>query len=157
MSVDLFGRGFYNLQDNSSTSELPAVSNLDNGSILKVIDGNWGKASESIELPVVSSSDNGSVLQVVGGTWSKSTSISSNVTQITPNPTMTSDNTTLDGLLYKTSASSVYTVLNAFAWKAFKMHIKLQQMIVGYLMLVELLILGYKCNIQKLLLSMDLI
>ena len=125
MSVDLFGRSFYRLQADddisvTTTTALPDVTDADNGSILKVIDGIWNKSTESIELPSVTSSDNGSVLQVVGGNWSKSTSISSAVTQITPNPTMTSDATIIDGLLYRTSASSVYTILNTFVWKAFK-------------------------------------
>lgn len=48
---------------------LPAVTASDNGKILKVSDGTWGKGDEITELPEVTSADDGKVLKVVDGVW----------------------------------------------------------------------------------------
>lgn len=52
-------------------SSLPEVTGADNGDILKVVSGEWAKATPSTELPVVSATDNGDVLTVVEGAWAK--------------------------------------------------------------------------------------
>lgn len=51
-----------------STIELPAVSGSDNGKVLKVIEGAWGKGTDEA-LPEVTADDNGKVLMVVNGEW----------------------------------------------------------------------------------------
>lgn len=55
-----------------STIELPAVSDTDNGKVLKVIEGAWGKGTDEA-LPEVTADDNGKVLKVVEGAWTKGT------------------------------------------------------------------------------------
>lgn len=50
---------------------LPKVTNLDNGKLLTVINGVWGKASAPSSLPAVSAANNGDVLTVVEGEWAK--------------------------------------------------------------------------------------
>lgn len=52
-----------------SVGAIPSVSSIDNGKVLKVVNGAWSKANETVELPAVTSSDNGKVLQVVNGVW----------------------------------------------------------------------------------------
>lgn len=53
-----------------SVTELPEVSGADNGSILKVSGGKWGKGSETVELPAVTSENAGQVLMVnAEGQW----------------------------------------------------------------------------------------
>lgn len=47
---------------------LPTPTELDNGKVLKIIDGEWVKAEEA-ELPAVTDTDNGKVLKVVAGQW----------------------------------------------------------------------------------------
>lgn len=55
-----------------SLIELPVVSSTDNGKVLKVISGKWGKGEITKELPTVSNTDNGKILAVSNGVWSKS-------------------------------------------------------------------------------------
>ena len=51
-------------------TELPEVSASDNGSVLKVSGGKWGKGSETVELPAVTSENAGQVLMVnAEGQW----------------------------------------------------------------------------------------
>ena len=52
-------------------SELPAVTSDDNGDVLTVVEGAWGKADPPAALPSVTSDDNGDVLTVVSGAWAK--------------------------------------------------------------------------------------
>lgn len=54
-----------------SSIELPLVTTEDNGDVLKVIEGAWGKGKIPTELPEVTSEDNGNVLAVVEGAWAK--------------------------------------------------------------------------------------
>lgn len=53
------------LKESGATSELPAVSEDDNGSILTVVDGAWDKAEASGGLPPVTGNDADKVLKVV--------------------------------------------------------------------------------------------
>ncbi len=50
---------------------VPKVDDIDNGKVLKVIDGEWqpGEDVSGDNLPPVSSLDNGKVLKVVSGEW----------------------------------------------------------------------------------------
>jgi hypothetical protein len=48
---------------------IPDANSDSNGKILKVVNGKWAKANETIELPVVTSDDNGKILKVVDGVW----------------------------------------------------------------------------------------
>lgn len=51
---------------------LPAVSALDNGDVLTVVEGKWQDAAPSAGgLPAVTAADNGDVLTVVDGAWNK--------------------------------------------------------------------------------------
>ena len=52
-------------------SSLPSVTSSDNGDVLGVVDGAWGKMEAPSGLPEVSSTDNGDVLTVVDGEWAK--------------------------------------------------------------------------------------
>lgn len=52
-------------------SSLPAVTSADNGDLLGVVEGAWGKVDPPAELPAVSSTDNGSLLGVSDGAWAK--------------------------------------------------------------------------------------
>ena len=52
-------------------SELPEVTSADNGKVLGVVEGAWGKADAPNELPSVTSADNGKILGVVEGAWGK--------------------------------------------------------------------------------------
>lgn len=65
----------------SSTIELPAVDAEDNGKVLKVANGKWGKGTDE-SLPPVTASDNGSVLSVVDGAWAKSFNLYDNGTNL---------------------------------------------------------------------------
>lgn len=53
--------------DPPTPHELPAVSAADNGKLLGVSSGKWGKVSAPSELPAYTSSDNGKVLKVNSG------------------------------------------------------------------------------------------
>ena len=54
--------------------ELPAVTGLDNGNVLTVVEGAWAKASIPSQLPAVTPEDAGSVLKVnESGVWAKGT------------------------------------------------------------------------------------
>lgn len=56
-----------------STVELPAVSGADNGKVLKVIEGAWGKGTDE-SLPAVTSEDAGKILGVTEqGVWAPET------------------------------------------------------------------------------------
>lgn len=55
-----------------SSIELPAVDAKDNGKVLKVANGKWGKGTDE-SLPEVSTEDNGDFLRVVNGKWAKDT------------------------------------------------------------------------------------
>lgn len=56
------------LEENGS--ELPAVDTDDNGKVLTVVEGAWGKATIPSQLPSVSGSDVGKVLMVdESGKW----------------------------------------------------------------------------------------
>lgn len=55
----------------NAPTELPSVSASDNGKVLTVSNGAWGKAAVPTELPSVSTSDNGKILQVSSGAWAK--------------------------------------------------------------------------------------
>lgn len=59
------------IEDIVGSKELPAVTSEDNGDILAVVNGAWGKATPESDLPAVTSEDNGSVLQVINGEWNK--------------------------------------------------------------------------------------
>lgn len=51
---------------------LPEPTNLDNGKVLKIINGAWVKANDDVgeaELPSTTADDNGKVLKVVDGQW----------------------------------------------------------------------------------------
>lgn len=52
-------------------AELPAVSSTDNGSLLGVSDGAWAKVAAPTELPAVTGADNGDLLGVSSGAWAK--------------------------------------------------------------------------------------
>ena len=53
-----------------SVTELPAVSAIDNGKVLMVVDGKWAAAAIPSQLPAVTSSDSGKVLTVSAqGAW----------------------------------------------------------------------------------------
>lgn len=54
-------------------SSLPDVTADDNGDVLTVVEGEWGKAAPTKELPTVTSSDNGDILGVTDGAWGKVT------------------------------------------------------------------------------------
>ena len=59
-------------QIEAGSTELPAVTDVDEGKILAVnASGKWDKADAPTELPEVSASDNGDVLTVVEGAWAK--------------------------------------------------------------------------------------
>ena len=65
------------VQKIKSATELPDVSDVDDGDVLTVVDGEWAKAEPSgggSSLPSVSSTDNGDVLTVVNGAWDKAAS-----------------------------------------------------------------------------------
>lgn len=49
-------------------SGLPDVSDVDNGKVLKVVNGVWALVYPN-ELPPVTSADNGKILKVVNGAW----------------------------------------------------------------------------------------
>ncbi len=94
-----------------TTIELPAVSDTDNGKVLKVIEGEWAKGTDEslpavtaedagkilgvteqgewapetapTELPAVSASDNGSILNVVDGAWAKGLKLKSGEATVT--------------------------------------------------------------------------
>ena len=53
----------------SSSSDLPEVTEENNGQILGVVDGSWAVTDAPSGLPEVSSTDNGKVLTVTDGTW----------------------------------------------------------------------------------------
>lgn len=55
----------------NAPTELPSVSASDNGKVLTVANGAWGKAAVPTELPAVTATDNGRVLQVTNGAWAK--------------------------------------------------------------------------------------
>lgn len=55
--------------EESSGSVLPSVSGTDNGSVLKVISGEWKKGDETVELPAVTAENNGAILKVADGAW----------------------------------------------------------------------------------------
>lgn len=61
------------LVTSGATSELPAVKNTDNGSVLTVVSGKWAKAAVPTELPAVSATENGKVLKVIDGAWAVGT------------------------------------------------------------------------------------
>lgn len=50
-------------------SDLPDVTAADNGKLLGVDGGEWGKVDPPSELPAVTASDNGKVLGVADGAW----------------------------------------------------------------------------------------
>ena len=51
-------------------SNLPAVTGADNGKVLMVAEGEWGKAALPAELPAVTAADVGKVLTVdAEGNW----------------------------------------------------------------------------------------
>ena len=51
-------------------TELPAVDSGDNGAVLKVSGGKWGKGAETVELPAVTAENAGQVLMVnAQGQW----------------------------------------------------------------------------------------
>ena len=52
-------------------SDLPEVTDADNGDVLTVVEGVWAKADPPSGLPAVTSSDNGDVLTVQSGAWAK--------------------------------------------------------------------------------------
>ena len=59
------------LIQSGATAELPKVSAADNGDVLSVVNGAWGKAALPKELPTVSSSNSGEALCVnSSGKWS---------------------------------------------------------------------------------------
>lgn len=66
-----------------SDESLPDVTASDNGKVLKVANGEWGAGEEEKELPDVTASDNGSILSVVDGAWAKGLTIKS--VQVTAN------------------------------------------------------------------------
>ena len=56
----------------STSTGLPEVTASDNGSVLKVVEGAWAKATDAVgepELPTVTASNNGAVLKVADGAW----------------------------------------------------------------------------------------
>lgn len=57
--------------DNAIAAALPEVSASDNGKLMGVSGGQWGKVDPPTELPAVSAADNGKVLGVSGGQWGK--------------------------------------------------------------------------------------
>lgn len=59
------------LEKNAGASRLPDVSTSDNGDVLTVVEGAWGKAAIPSQLPSVTGADNGNVLGVVEGAWAK--------------------------------------------------------------------------------------
>lgn len=59
------------LEKNADSSRLPDVTTSDNGDVLTVVEGAWGKAAIPSQLPTVTGADNGNVLGVVEGAWSK--------------------------------------------------------------------------------------
>lgn len=64
-------------QAGHGTGGLPEVTSEDNGDVLSVVNGAWGKAAPADELPPVTAEDNGDVLSVVDGAWAKSPAPSS--------------------------------------------------------------------------------
>ena len=84
----------------ANVTELPAVDGNDNGKVLKVSGGKWGKGDETVELPAVTGSDNGKVLMVVEGQWMPA-NIPSQLPAVTD-----------------TDAGKVLTVDNSGAWAA---------------------------------------
>lgn len=59
------------LEKNAGASALPDVTTSDNGDVLTVVEGAWGKAAIPSQLPSVTGADNGNVLGVVEGAWAK--------------------------------------------------------------------------------------
>lgn len=57
----------------AAASELPVVTDTDNGDVLTVVEGKWAKAAAPVELPAVTADDNNDVLTVVEGVWAKAT------------------------------------------------------------------------------------
>ena len=61
------------IEDIAGQKELPSVTTDDNGKILAVAEGTWGKATMPTELPSVTTDDNGKILAVAEGIWGKAT------------------------------------------------------------------------------------
>lgn len=101
-------------------SSLPEVSSTDNGDILKVVSGEWAKATPSTELPVVSATDNGDVLTVVEGAWAKAAPSGggSNVLVVNYTATVEEDNITITGSdktyaeIYQAYQGGAYIIAN---------------------------------------------
>ena len=53
----------------SDNLTLPEVTEDDNGDVLMIVNGKWGKGEPITELPEVTSLNDGEVLTVVGGEW----------------------------------------------------------------------------------------
>lgn len=88
-------------------TDLPEVTEADNGDVLTVVEGAWAKAeipTPTSELPAVTAEDNGKVLSVVNGEWDKAETVMPKVDTIVINATATGWNITFDvttGTIYE--------------------------------------------------------
>lgn len=70
-TFDTVAEGILAVSGAFSAAALPTVTGSDNGKVLVVAEGSWGKGAAPAELPTVTGSDNGKVLIVAEGAWGK--------------------------------------------------------------------------------------